>query len=164
MKAVIPIFLIAIVVGVAAFFIVDPLHDRAAAYKSENERVQEQFAPPPLAQVVTSEQKAYEADGINSILNRAEGWVLTTVYGVPEAMTIDEVTAWYQENLPEGWTAELNEIPDGANPQTGQPNPPIRHLIMVSGEKQVVIDLMNMNPGKNQTYQVAIDYKGASGS
>jgi len=161
MKAVIPIFLIAIVAGVAAFLIVDPLHDRAAAYKSENEAILDQLPPPPVAKEVASTHDPYTEDGIGSLLNRAKGWLLLTVYGVPEAMSADDVIAWYQEQLPSGWTSRVEETANGADPQTGEPRPPIRHLIMTSGVKQAFIDLTDMNPGGGHTYEVAIDHKGA---
>ena len=160
MKAVIPIFLIAIAAGVAAFLVVDPLHDRAAAYKSENEAILDQLPPPPVAREVTSAQEPYEQEGISSIINRSEGWVLTIVYGVPEGMSADDVIAWYQDQLPPGWSSHVDELPNGADPQTGQPRPPIRHLVMVSGEKQAAIDLTNMQEGANQTFELAIDHKG----
>lgn len=161
MKAVIPIFLIAIVAGVAAFIIIDPFYDRAAAYKAENERLLTQFSPPPVAKVVSSEQRAYESEGIASLLNRAKGWTLTVVYGVPEAVTADDVVAWYRDKLPSGWTEEIKEAPGGANPQTGQPNPPLRTWIAQSGSSRVAINLDKLNPAGQHTYEVSIDHKGA---
>ena len=46
-------------------------------------------------------------------------------------------------------------------PVSGQPNPPLRYLTLTSGEKQVAINLDNMNPGGPHTYEVSIDHKGA---
>jgi hypothetical protein len=161
MKAVIPIFLIAIAAGVAAFMVLDPLHDRAGAYKSDNEAILDLLTPPAEAKLVSSEQVAYEDEGISSILNRAEGWVLTIVYGVPEATSIDDLIAWYRRDLPAGWAARVEDTPDGADPQTGAPRPPLRKLFLTSGEKLATLDFTNMNPGANHTYQLSIDHKGA---
>src|SRR5687768_344407 len=139
MKAVIPIFLLAILGGVAAFMVIDPLEDRAASYKSENEALLEQLKPPPVAQVVSTEHVAYEDDGVTSILNRAEGWTLSVVYGVPEVVTPENVIEFYQQNLPSGWTAVVNETPGGANAQTGAPTPPPKSMTLQSGEKLALI-------------------------
>jgi hypothetical protein len=160
MKAVIPIFLIAILGGVAAFMVLDPLKDRAAAYKSENDAILAQLQPLPVAQVVSSEQVAYEDDGVTSILNRAKGWTLNVVYGVPQVVTPDNVIEFYQQNLPPGWTANVTETPGGANAQTGAPNPPLKAMTLTSGDKMATIDLSALNPGGNHTYTVVIDYKG----
>jgi hypothetical protein len=162
MKAVIPIFLIAILAGVAAFLVLDPLKDRAAAYKSENEEILAELGPPPVAQVVSSEHKAYEEEGITSILNRAKGWTLNVVYGVPEVVTVDNVIEYYQQNLPAGWTAAVTEQPGGANSTTGEPLPPIRTLTLLNGKKQAILNLEKLNPGGPHTYEVVIDYKGAN--
>jgi hypothetical protein len=162
MKAVIPIFLIAILAGVAAFTILDPLKDRAAAYKSENESILVELQPPPVAQVVSTEHKSYEDEGISSVLNRAKGWTLNVVYGVPEVVTADNVIEFYQQNLPSGWTASVSEQPGGADTVTGQPNPPIRMMTLVNGKKQAILNLEKLNPGGPHTYELVIDYKGAT--
>ncbi|MGE0687697.1 MAG: hypothetical protein AB7P33_13205 [Dehalococcoidia bacterium] len=160
MKAVIPIFLIAILAGVAAFMLLDPLKDRAAAYKAENESVLAELKPPPVAQIVSTEHRSYEDDGITSILNRAKGWTLNIVYGVPEVVTVENVIEFYQANLPAGWTATVTERPGGANSTTGQPNPPLRTMTLVNGKKQATIDLEKLNPGGPHTYEMVIDYQG----
>jgi hypothetical protein len=160
MKAVIPIFLIAILGGVAAFMVLDPLKDRAAAYKSENEAILVQLQPLPVARVVSSEHTAYKDDGVTSILNRSKGWTLNVVYGVPEVVTPENVIEYYQQNLPAGWTAKVDETPGGADPQTGAPKPPLKSMTLTSGDALASIDLSALNPGGNHTYTVVIDHKG----
>lgn len=160
MKAVIPIFLIAILGGVAAFMVLDPLKDRAAAYKSENASILNQLKPPPVARVVSSEDFSYEDEGITSILNRAKGWTLNVVYGVPDVVTIDNVIDFYMQNLPQGWTGAVSEEPGGADPASGQPLASLRTLTLSSGKKLATIKLEKMNPGGPHTYEVIIDHKG----
>jgi hypothetical protein len=111
---------------------------------------------------VSTEHNAYEEEGITSILNRAKGWTLNVVYGVPEVVTADNVIEFYQKNLPSGWTATVSERPGGADSTSGQPNPPLKTLTLVNGKKEAVIDLEKMNPGGPHTYEMIIDYKGVT--
>ena len=161
MKAVIPIFLIAIAAAVAAFLVLDPLHDRAAAYKSANERILAQLKHPPVAELVSSKQDPYEEEGVSSLLNRAKGWTLSQVYKVPDVVKSDDVTAFYQQNPPAGWQAEVIEVPGGVNSVSGQPLPSHRNLRFSSGDQRIDINLDNMYEGGPHTYEVAIDHKGA---
>src|SRR5215207_8301847 len=123
MKAVIPIFLIAIAVGVAAFMALDPLQDRAGEYQDANDRILASMTHPPVARVLSMKQDAYEEEGITSILNRAKGWTLRVVYTVPEGVKADDISAFYEQNVPSGWQVQVVEVPSGVDPVSGQPRP-----------------------------------------
>lgn len=160
MKAVIPIFLIAIAAGVAAFMVLDPLQDRAAAYKEGNERILASMTHLPVARVVSMKQDAYEEEGITSILNRAKGWTLRVVYTVPEGVKSEDVTAFYEQNVPPGWQVQVVDVPSGVDPVSGQPRPVHRNVTFVSGERRVDVNTENMYEGGPRNYEVIIDQKG----
>ena len=126
------------------------------SYVRDNERLLEALPSVPGAERLTVEHNPYyEEHGGPPV-----GWTTNVIYEAAPEMTDREVMDFYLESMGEDWQPHVEEIPI-VEVGTGERKGTAQLLYFTRGTAVMSVNTDNMYAGGPQTFEVAVDHRGA---